>query len=116
MTDTVEKTPLQKFHAGVGKALRYGDVFVQGEAVRDAQDAETKVKAASQEDDFGKWSKALLPGVKIPALSTKETAAAQNISALLASLTNTLEGRPRHVMLWRRVSASFVLLTCMRVL
>jgi hypothetical protein len=113
MTEGAETSPLLRFQSSVRKALKYGKVFVQGEAVHGPGDAETKVEAASQENNTSRWREALLPDVRIPALSETEAAAALKISALLASLINTLEGRLRHVLFGVVfLPPSFCLLAC----
>ncbi len=90
MSEGVEVTPPQKFQAGVKKALKYGKVFVQGEAVSDSQDVANQVATASPEES--KWLGVLFPSLKMTALSKEEASAGKDISALLASLSYTAEG------------------------
>ncbi len=39
MTEGAEVTPQLKFEAGVNRALKYGEVFMQGEPASNSQDA-----------------------------------------------------------------------------
>ncbi len=90
MSERAEVTPPQMFQAGVEKALKYGKVFVQGKAVSNSQDAASQVIASSQEES--KWLGVLFPSLKMSVLSEEEASVGKEISALLASLSNTAEG------------------------
>ena len=88
MSEGAEVTPEQKFNGGIKKAFHYGKVFVQGEAVA-LSDAARKVEAAVASND----STVMFPDLKIQVLSEEDKSATEAISALLASLSKTSEGR-----------------------
>ncbi len=90
MSEGAEVTPTQMFQGGIKRALHYGKVFVQGEAVSNTQDAANQVSIVSQEES--KWLGVLFPSLKMPVLSEEKASAGKEISALLASLSNTTEG------------------------
>jgi hypothetical protein len=95
MSQGVNVTLQQQFEAGVNKALEYGKVFVQGEAVKSGDDAASKV-SNSKGDSSNSWSSAMFPNLKM-LLSKQEAIFAQEITGVLASLSDTLEGRSLRV-------------------
>jgi hypothetical protein len=114
MTEGAEVTPLQKLQAGVKKALTYGKVFVQGESVADPNEAANRVKSQRYDSLETCWS-ALFSSSVLEALSEEEASAAAAISALLVSLTCTLEGSVASVSSKHVLFVCFCQIKCKRV-
>ena len=90
MSQATSTSPVQLFSVDVGKALRYGKVFIQGNTLNSLGDATglLQEKASQLEVDFT----TMFPKLIMAVLSEKDKKDASAISKLLSSLRSEAEG------------------------